>query len=465
MKRYAIALAAGLSLFAGEACKDNPAAPSIDRIVAGSQQSLQTLLVGLVGSDRSAVGGTSYYAYADIWARDVIRPDQNEPRWDTEFYETVPDPSGFGSAQWATNYVAIRAAHALLADNSLTSLAATDQTAARGFIRTLEAREYLAVIEYHDKNGAVIQGDDPKKLDPIRTKAAVLTYVSALLDSASTDFAAAGNGSVPFTVPVGYQIHGDYSQVSNLELYNRGLKGKAELYLALLDPANPDATHASAAQAALTAALAGATPTVAYLAQGPYYEFTPAAPDILPNPLVSSKFLLTFNFVNSIQTNDARKANIIPAAPLSASGYTSAPFRLAITDPANTANLLAPLPILRNGELFLFRAQAEIALGNLAAATADINVIHTVEGGLPAYPMFTTSPAAIQALLYEYRYSFALQGPQHLVALREYGLLNNAYISQPGIPTPGAGKDPLNQMLPIPSTESAARNGNITPQP
>lgn len=465
MHTRVIALAGAFALLAGIACKDNPAAPSTDRVVAGSQQSLQTLFVGLVGSDRAAVGAASYYVYGDIWARDVIRPDANEPRWFTEFYQTTPDPSGFGGAQWDTYYVALRAAHSLLADPSLTSLAPASQAAARGFIRTLEAREYLNIIEYHDQNGAVIQGDNPSTLYPIRTKQAVLTYVSALLDSASADFGAAGNIAVPFTVPSGYQTHGDYAQVSNLERYNRGLKGKAEVALTLLDAASPDLTHAQAAQAALTAALAGSTPTAASLVQGPYYEFTSAAPDNFPNPLVSAKFLLTTNFVTSILPNDARGANIISTPPQSAGGYTSAPDRLAITDPSNTGNLTAPLPILRNAELYLLRAQAEIALGDLASATADINVVHTIEGGLPAYATFTTAADAIQALLYEYRYSFVLQGPQHLVALRAYGLLNDAYIAQPGIPTPGAGMDPLNQRLPIPNSEATARGGKTAPQP
>lgn len=460
-----IALAGGCALLAGAACKDSPSAPSTDRVVAGSPQTLQTLFIGLVGSDRAAAGVESYYATADIWARDVMRPDPNEPRWLTEFYQTTPDPSGFGGVQWDPYYVALRAAHALLNDPSLTSLAPASQAAARGFIRTLEAREYLNVIEYHDQNGAVIQGDNPRTLYPIRTKQAVLTYVSALLDSANTDFGAAGNIAVPFTVPAGYATHGDYSQVANLVLYNRGLKGKAEVYLTLLAAANPDLIHAQAAEAALNAALVGGTPSAAYLVQGPYYEFTPAAPDNAPNPLVDAKLVLTTNFVTSIQPNDARSANIVSTPPQSAVGYTSAPDRLAITDPSNTANLTAPLPILRNAELYLLRAQAEIALGDLAAATADINVVHTIEGGLPAFLTFTTPGGAIQALLYEYRYSFVLQGPQHLVALRAYGLLNPTYIAQPGIPTPGTSTDPLNQRLPIPNSEATARNGDVTPQP
>src|SRR6185312_17412054 len=150
--------------------------------------------------------------------------------------------------------------------------------------------------------------------------------------------------------------------------------------------------------------------------EGPYYEYTQDTPDNFGNPLVDVNNLLTVNFVNSIDPSDARKAKIIPATALTSQAYTSAPFRMAITDPTNTANLKAPLPILRNAELYLLRAQAEIALGDLPAATADINVVHTIEGGLPAYSTFTDPNAAIQAVLYEYRYSFILQGPQHLVA-------------------------------------------------
>jgi hypothetical protein len=466
MKKPLLTLAGGLVVALG-ACKDNPAAPSTDRVVAGSQQTLQSLITGINAQDRATAAGLSYYAYGDIMARDVIRLDPNETRWMTEFYEAPPDPSDFiGGAQWTGYYTAIRAVQNVLADKSLTSLPAAQQAAARGYVRTIEALEYIRLIEYRDINGIVIQGADPTKVTPVRTKASAMAYTSALLDSALTDLqAGASAGTVPFTVPPGWQSHGDYSQVANLILFNRGLKGKIEVYRAL-DPTAPSASSAAAAITALNTALsdAPATPDQAYLNKGPWYEFNPNAPENFSNPTVDSKLLVTDNFANSIQPGDARAANIVHTAKQTVGRY-SASNRLLSTDPANSANLTKPLPILRNAELYLLRAQAEIALGNLAAATADVNVVHTVEGGLAPYPTFPDAATAIQAVLYEYRYSFALQGPQHLIALREYGLLNQAYVSQPGIPTPGPAADALVQTLPITKNESNAQNGNITPVP
>ncbi len=469
MKRYmATALAGGLLLAAG-ACKDNPVAPSTDRVVAGSQQTLQSLITGIVASDRAATAAGSYLVYGGIMARDAIVPTANEPRYTKSFYESPPDPSDFiGGSQWTGYYTTIRAAHNLLKDPAFTGLSAGDQAATSGFLRTLIAADYIKLLEYRDVNGIVIQGDDPGTLDPIRTKQSALAYISALLDSAQADLSAASSAgvtSVPFTLPSGYKLHGDYNQIANLLLLNRGLKGKAEVFRAL-DPTDPNPGSAQTAITALNAALADApaTPTQDYLNKGPWYQFNPSAPESYSNPLPSSTYLLTDNFVNSIMPGDARASQIIPATPQKVDIY-EASHRLKITDPSSSANLSAPIPMIRNAEFYLLRAQAEIAAGLLPAASADINVVHTVEGGLTPYATFTTATAAIDAVLYEYRYSFAYQGPQHLVALREYQRLNDAYISQPGIPTPGAGKDALVQTLPITKAESDARGGDITPTP
>lgn len=471
-----LATVSGLALLAA-GCVDNPAAPGVDRVVAGSQQTLQSLATGVIADDRAAVAAQSYLAYGNIMARDVVRPDPNEPRWTSEFYEQPPDPSDFiGGTQWTGYYQTIRSIHSLLADASVTSLPATAQAAATGFLRTLEAQEYIRLIEYRDQNGAVIQGDDPTVLDPIRTKSAVLNYIAALLDSAQTDLTAANGASLPFTLPSGYLGHGDYSSTSNLVLYNRALEGKVQVYLALPDSAGltaPVAANATAAVTALTAALAGApaTPTQAYLNTGPYYQFNPNAPESRSNPLVDAHLLVTINFVKSAQAGDARVTvggTVDSVTAQSKAGVNNAQYgsmyQMAFSNPSNTANLTRQIPLFRNAEIYLLRAQAEIALGQLAAATADVNVIHTAEGGLAPYPTFTSAAQAVNAVLYAYRYSFILQGPQHLIALREYGMLNPSYL-QPGMPTPGPGLDTFTHVLPITQNERNARNGDITPVP
>ncbi len=461
MKKY-IAAALTSALVLASACKDNPAAPSQDRVVAGSAQTLQSLITGITSQDRTNYGG--YYLWGGIMARDAIVPTINEQRFVTEFYVTLPDPSDFiGGSQWTGYYTLLRASQLLLKDASLTSMSAGDQAATRGFVRTTNAMSYLRLIEYRDVNGAVIQGNDPTKLDPIRTKQAVLAYASALLDSALTDLTA-GSATVPFALPSGYLLHGDYSQTANLILFNRALKGKVEVQRAL-SATSPNAGSTAAALTALNIALAGAPSPVtqAYLNSGPYYQYQPASPESAVNPLPGSSNLVTDNFVASVMAGDLRGAQIIPAAKATVAGFTGQN-RLKSTDPTNSSLQSAPLPIMRNAELFLLRAQAEIANNDLVSATNDINAVHTVEGGLPAYATFTSSAAAIAAVLYEYRYSFAYAGPQHIVALREYGLFNIAYVSQAGMPSPGAA-DALVQSLPITQNEANARGGNVTPVP
>ena len=66
-----------------------------------------------------------------------------------------------------------------------------EKSAAIGFAQVVKALEYLRLIELRDDNGIPITtGGDA--LAPIRCKPAVLTAISALLDSAITDLTSAG---------------------------------------------------------------------------------------------------------------------------------------------------------------------------------------------------------------------------------------------------------------------------------
>jgi hypothetical protein len=134
----------------------------------------------------------------------------------------------------------------------------------------------------------------------------------------------------------------------------------------------------------------------------------------------------------------------------------SSKYKATVTDPSGA--LTMPIPILTNAELLLLRAQAEIELGQFVAATADINAVHTKDGGLPPYALFTDKPTAIKAVLYEKRYSLLGQSAQRLVDLRAYGLLNA---------TAGPGRstgDIFQSVLPIPKGQFDTRNvTTITP--
>jgi hypothetical protein len=83
----------------------------------------------------------------------------------------------------------------------------------------------------------------------------------------------------------------------------------------------------------------------------------------------------------------------------------------------------AAVPIIRNEELLLLRAEANIQQNNLGAALDDINAVRQVSGGLAPLAGFADQAAALTELLYNRRYSLLFEG-HRWIDLRRYNLLN-----------------------------------------
>lgn len=466
MKRYStIALAVAL-VAAG--CKDNAVsnpidAPTVDALSGGlTRTSLQQLATGVTAQDRAAFNGNGSLILPAIYARDVYRIDASEPRYVLETLGGNPDPGSFAGGSGFTDfYVAIRAANTILlslATPDATQFTTEEVSAARGFFRTMKALDYYRLIELRDTVGIPIQTDDPSEVAAIRCKTAVLSFIAALLDSANTDLTAAGGATeLPFTLPTGFSAYGrDYNTVSNLILFNRGLKGKVDFYRGL-DRTNPQATLFQTAINELTQALGGAAPGAVPASRfgvGPYYNFVPGGSENFANPRSDSRIGLNPLVVDSVQAGDTRRPKIVNRTTLAGNGLsTSTTFSGAVP---NSANQSLPIGILRDEELVLLRAQAEIEAGQLAAATSDINSVRTSYGLLP-YALLPDRNSAINAVLYEKRFSLLFEGPQRLVDLRGYGRLNGTYFRQE-LPT-----DPFNAAMPLPRAELNARGVSTNP--
>jgi hypothetical protein len=466
MKRYTTIVLATAALVAA-GCRDNPVANPIDAPTVGAlsgaltRVTLQQLATGALAQDRASADAFAYALEAGILGRDVYRIDASEPRFVQETLGGNPDPGSFaGGGAWAGYYTAIRAENTIissLATAPASQFSTAEVAASKGFIRTLKALEYWRVIEMHDSVGATIQTDDPTAVTPIRCKASVLTYIAALLDSANTDLTSAGGATVvPFTLPSGFTAFGrDYSVVSNIVLFNRGLKGKVDFYRGL-DRTNPTPALFPTAIAELTAALGGAaagTVPTASFKKGPYYVFVPGGSENTPNTISDSKVGLNPLVNDSVQAGDTRASKIVARTPTSGFGLaTSITYVGAV---ASTANQSAPLGILRDEELVLLRAQAEIEAGQLANAILDINDVRTNYGLTAVAPV--DKPSAINAVLYEKRYSLLVEGPQRFDDLRDYGRLNNTYLRKE------TSTDPFNAALPIPRGELNARGLTTNP--
>jgi hypothetical protein len=466
MKRYTTMILAATALVAA-GCKDNPVANPIDAPTVDAlggpltRVTLQQLATGALAQDRNSANVFAYAIEAGIFARDVYRIDASEPRFVQETLGGNPDPGSFaGGGAWAGYYTAMRAENTLIlamANAPASQFTTAEVNATKGFFRTMKALDYWRVIEYRDTVGMSIQTDNPADVTDIRCKTAVLSYIAALLDSANADFTAAGaTTKLPFQMPTGFTAFGrDYSIVSNLVKFNRGVKGKVDFYRGL-DRKNPTPALFTTAITELTQALggaaAGAVPKADFT-KGPYYVFVPGGSENTPNTISDSKIGLNPLVGDSVQAGDTRASKIVPRDPLSGFGIsTSITYSGAV---ATTANQAAPLGILRDEELVLLRAQAEIEAGQLANAILDINDVRTNYGLAPVAPADKAS--AINAVLYEKRYSLLFEGPQRLDDLREYNRLNSANLRKE-TPT-----DPYNAALPIPRAELNARGLTTNP--
>lgn len=470
MKRYSLARHLALVAVASTAftaCKDSPSVPELNNIPADilsngmDKQSSQLLMTGLLDRDRGSVD-QRYMVFSSTMSRDIYRLDSAEPRYVTEILVAAPDAGGFVGGSAFTNFFSvIRTANTLLDGLPTTKrpeLAPQFQlndaqiAGAAGVAQTIKAQAYWRAIEMRDTLGIPIDLDKPfgADLSPFVCKKNVLTYIANLLDSAQTNLSAAG-ASFYFPLPAGFtaaQAVLDFNTPAKFLTYNRGLKAKVELYRGLAG----DAT----AFARATTALAGSfVNTAISLQAGPVYTYSNAANETT-NPTFDNNIFANPKARAAIQAGDTRVAKFATGSS-TRYGFTGSP-RLEQTRTANAANQIRPRRILSNEELILIRAQVKIELGDLTGATADINAVRT-QYGLTAIAEPATKAAAIDAVLYEKRYSLFFEGAQRLVDLRAYGRFNSTYLTPESA---NGSTDPFVSMLPIPKAELDQRGGTAT---
>lgn len=116
------------------------------------------------------------------------------------------------------------------------------------------------------------------------------------------------------------------------------------------------------------------------------------------------------------------------------------------------------IPLIKNEELVLLRAEANIGLNNLAAAVADIDLVRATSGGLAPYAGAVDQPSLLTELLYNKRYSLLYEGGHSWVDYRRYGRLADLEpTGVGGAPIFDRPGDVIFTTLPIPTAEVQAR--------
>ena len=111
-----------------------------------------------------------------------------------------------------------------------------------------------------------------------------------------------------------------------------------------------------------------------------------------------------------------------------------------------------PIPIIKDEELLLLRAEAEWFTGAKAQALIDLNNVRQNSGLLPPSTLTLTSTDAafITGLLYERRYSLLWEQGTRWIDARRFGLLAT-------IPAAVTGGN-VPEVMPVPFPECDARN-------
>ena len=423
--------------------------------VNGTPQALQLYVSGILLQERNSIGG--YNNDVGIFGRESYSYFPTDARTVSHYLiglsgpnnTRILDPAGFASGQWFAWYRNMKNAVNLVAfADANGALSATQKSAVKGFAKTIRGLSLYRVIVTRDTLG--VPADipaDPTAPAPFLSRDAAWQQVTAILDEAKADLTAAGSGAFPFALDDGFA---GFDTPASFLKFNRGLAARVLVNRASI---GCSACWAQALQA-ITESFITAPASVADLNIGVYNVFSTTAGDALNGQNIS---VIPTWFAHASAFTDAqtqpggapdarvtRKVAVLSpskAAPGTDNGIPATAF--FIMYPTN----VSPVPIIRNEELILLRAEANLGAGNAGAALTDINTIRTVSGGLAPLGSLGADPTG--ALLYERRYSLLWEG-HRWNDMRRYGRLSQLPLDLPS--------HFVAKVMPIPKQECDARN-------
>lgn len=417
-----------------------------------SPQEVASAAVGIVIAARG--DAADWILDAGIIGREAYRFDGSDPRFIDEWLRGPLDPGSgaFGGDHWLEEYAAIRSANELLnVIGTATRLSAAEQNATRGFAETFQALAFLTVLMGHGEDSIPVDVNRPVTAPPAPfvSNDSAFTFVSALLDAADAHLAAGGT-TLPFTLPPGFTL---FSNITGFRQFNRALKARVEVYRGSLGCGNPCYTTALTILQTVGATFID-TSGAATLERGVYFDYSTNPGDVA-NPLFQNPFtgenVVHPSIRDSVQTkpgggDDNRfTANVIDRGPPSSAG-----------DPPLSSDLGwiryarpdAPIPIIRNEELILLRAEANNALNNGVQSANDINYIRATSGGLAVIATLgADTPAARNNELVRQRTFSLLYEGHRWFDMRRLGRLAQLPVDRTGDVVHATLPTPLNEVL------------------
>jgi hypothetical protein len=390
---------------------------------------------------------------ASILGREGYRIDVADPRFVSELITaTNLDPSNgaFGGGQWQGEFAGIRSGFNIMNVIGTAQLTDAEKEGVRGFTQTMQAYMYMMVLFAHTQDSIPIDVNRPltDPPAPFVSNSAAWDYVVSLLDSAKASLQAAGS-AFSFTLPPGFAGFDDPAGFLQL---NRAILARANLYRASAF------TCATCYDDALTALTESFVDTTASLGLGAYFDFSANSGDAtngLSQSVPAAVNVAHQSLQDSLAVNGGSDLRFTAKVADRGSALCDplAPARCSSLSWTVYPNPNSPIPLIRNEELILIRAEANNNKGarDAAAAAADINFIRVNSGGLAANGGLgaATQQAVEDEILIQRKYSLLYEG-MRWVDMRRTGRLAQIILDVPGT-------DHVFSTLPINSFEVEAR--------
>ncbi|GAC1656874.1 MAG: hypothetical protein NVS4B3_22940 [Gemmatimonadaceae bacterium] len=468
--RSAVAfLAAALSLTVTVGCGNfdvlNPNQSTLNDLLNNpTRAKLSAAATGLFGGARSEITSL-IWRLGSLGREGINLAGNNQPDYQEPYFGPL-SPSGFGGALWGSRYAEIRDANTYLdALSRTTELTAAEVAVSRGMAQTQKALAFMYIAETRARLGAPVDVNRTisSPPPPFVREDSVYGYVLGLLDDAQSKLSA--NPTFPFPLPPGYT---GFDTPATFRQYTRALAAKANVLRATAGCGTPCYTAALANLAG--SFINAADPT--QLQTGVYFDFSNAPGDQandLSEPLSGVRYFadsailyakaqsaggqvdrrLTTKTALATATTPQVIAGVDITGTLKFTNY----FTNGQPDPAH------PIPIIKNEELILLRAEAEWFTGAAARAIADIDYIRANSGGLPPSGLTPASSTAafVTELLYNRAFSLLWEQGTTWIDARRFNRLATIPLGVTNGNVPG--------IMPIPAAECNARNlpGNCNP--
>lgn len=398
-----------------------------DLVKNPTKAQLNNLVTGVESAMRNNIG--LYLDDVGVIGREMYRFSTGDPRYTTDLLgasDAQLDPTGFYLTNtWASRYRVVKNCNLLIDASSVsTFITPAEAKGYAGFSKTMMAYQLLLNLNLTFNNGIRTAVANPDQPGPLQNSDEALTAIAALLDEANSDLSGA---EVSFRLTSGFA---GFSDAAGLSKVNRALAARVAVYREQW-------------QAALDALDESFFDLEGDFATGVYHVFGTGSgdqinPAFIPRNQAGDVRLAHPTFTDDAENGDDRLAKAaLRAEPQSYQGLSSN------YDVWVYTTSTSPIPLIRNEELILIYAEANIQLDNLAAGQDALDVIRNGHN-LADYSGAGTKSALTFEMLNQRRYSLFFEG-HRWVDIRRYRLIESLPVDRPD--------DDRWEQFPIPATE------------